>query len=230
MTINFFVLVSTAFMIGLLGGVHCIGMCGGFACALNYAHADRQPRSQILYQVLYSLGRVSTYTLLGAVMGLFGTALQMGFGGLILRSMTAVLMILIGISIAGGWQVIRKIDALGMIVWQPISQLTRQLIPAKTPGMALMLGSVWGLLPCGLVYSALLYSLSSGNWLTSAALMLSFGLGTLPALLLVGTAMQSYQLFLQQAWFKRLAGLTLVGFGLLTIALLYWPTSGHHCH
>lgn len=228
---NFVIYLLTAFMMGLLGGVHCVGMCGGFVCALNYSHTQHQARTQFFYQLLYSLGRITTYTLLGAIMGLLGMALQMGVGGLILRTMTAVMMVMIGLSIAGWSQIITKLDAFGAIIWQPVSHITRYFMAHRTPRMAFALGSIWGLLPCGLVYSALVYSLSTGSWLGSAASMFSFGLGTLPALLLMGSAMQSYQHFLQNTWTKQFFGILLIVLGLLTMALLYWPMKmGHHCH
>jgi sulfite exporter TauE/SafE len=228
-------LVASAFMMGLLGGVHCIGMCGGIVCALCTSCSRQAQRrwEPLYYQLSYSLGRITMYSILGLLTGVIGVVLaqQMGStGSAILRYLAAVLVILTGLYIGGWWQLISSFERFGKFVWRYASKLTRYLLPVRNYKQAFVLGGLWGLLPCGLVYSALLVALSSHYWLSGALVMFAFGLGTLPALLLVGSTMQSYQAFLAQKWVRRLSGLTLIVFGMLSIYFLAWmPAAMHAC-
>lgn len=222
---EFILLVMSALMMGVLGGAHCVGMCGGIVCALCYSCPQKSQKSwqPFLYQLSYSFGRITTYTLLGALTGVIGVLLSRKLGssgGYLLRYVASILIILVGFYIAGWWRLIASLEKFGKVIWQPLSKLTRYLLPVTNMKYAFALGGLWGLLPCGLVYSALLYSLSAGTWYGGASVMFFFGLGTLPALLLVGSAMQSYQHFLAKKWVKQASGLTMIVFGLGSFALL----------
>tara|TARA_R110000868_G_scaffold242940_2_gene498613 strand:- start:490 stop:1224 length:735 start_codon:yes stop_codon:yes gene_type:complete len=222
---SYYLLLTSALMMGILGGAHCIGMCGGIVCALCYSNPTSAKKNwkPIAYQISYSLGRISTYTLLGAVAGLASIYISSNAGfnaGLILRYFSSVLIILVGLYVAGWWRIIASFEKMGHIIWRPLSKLTKYLLPVTNMRYAFLLGGLWGLLPCGLVYTALLYSMSAGNWMKGAGVMLFFGIGTLPALLLVGSTMQSYQYFLAKNWVRQLSGLTLVIFGVVSFVLL----------
>ena len=91
----------------------------------------------------------------------------------------------------------------------------RQLLPVKKPIQALAVGAIWGWLPCGLVYSALVWSLASGGAWQGAAFMTAFGLGTLPALLLMGVAAQWLAKFTQNIKTRTTFGLVMIVFGTL---------------
>jgi sulfite exporter TauE/SafE len=218
---------TSAFIMGLLGSVHCIGMCGGIVCAFTNACSTKKTTNKDLFyfQLTYSMGRLLTYALLGAMIGLFGMMTIQHFGshyGLFLRYLTSILMILVGFYLAGWTRVISSLESIGQYLWKPMSKLTSYLLPIKHLYSAFALGSLWGLLPCGLVYSALFYSLTTGSPALAASTMFCFGLGTLPALLLVGSAMQRYHLFLSQQWLKYLSGLTMIGFGLSSFIMLFF--------
>lgn len=226
--------IVPAFLMGLMGGAHCIGMCGGIVCALTHSCQSKKNRnfSAFGYQLAYSVGRITTYSLLGGLTGFAGVVMAEragSSGATILRYTSAMLIILSGFYIAGWWRYTDILERAGKFFWQPLSRLTRYFVPVTSLSQAYFLGGLWGLLPCGVVYSALLFSLSAHQVAGGALVMLAFGLGTLPALLLVGSVMQSYQHLLARKWVRTLSGLTLMVFGLLAFWLVI-PTHGcTHC-
>lgn len=220
-----------AFMIGVLGAGHCIAMCGGISGAI--AHANKQTsQANSLAPLFYNLGRVTSYTLIGAIVGLTAqVGLNLGVGYdllLLLRFVSGITLILIGLYIAQLNSAILQLEKVGRILWRYIQPLARQFLPLKTPYHAFPLGFLWGWLPCGLVYSALTLALSSGTALTSALTMLAFGLGTFPIMFLVGSLSTKFNSLIQNTKFKRLSGLLLILFGLhiLYIALVQLSANG----
>jgi sulfite exporter TauE/SafE len=214
----------TAFLTGLLGGVHCVGMCGGIAGALAQGIAPelRQRSSTILPITLgYNLGRLFSYTLAGALVGYLGynagNVTEQYKGWMTLRIVAGVFMIVLGLYLGRWWFGLIKIEQLGGRLWQRISGLTKKLLPVRHAYQAISLGALWGWLPCGLVYSMLVFSFAAGGWLQGAGFMLSFGLGTLPVLLGVGMAAGRITTVLQTPMLRYLAGLLVISFGVWTI-------------
>lgn len=214
-----------AFAVGFMGSLHCIGMCGGISSALG---AAIQPGNQaplpiaksLLYQLLYSVGRISAYTLAGAAIGVLGARLYAHMpqhGPSYLRLFAGLMMILLGLYLSGWWKILNRLEQAGSKVWRHIAPLTKRLIPVNQPHQALMLGFLWGWLPCGLVYSALTWSLGSGSAGRGALLMLYFGLGTLPAMLSIGTFSQILGDFARATGTRLFAALMLMAYGIWTI-------------
>jgi sulfite exporter TauE/SafE len=177
-----------AFMLGLAGGGHCAGMCGGIVGALTLAPGGRaQP---IAFASAYHAGRAFSYALAGAVIGLIGEAGLTLRGTLevqqVLFAVASVALLLAGLSLAGWTPVMRPLEAAGNLLWRRIEPWSRTLIPATTPLRAALLGMLWGWLPCGMVYAALLLALGAGSIAGSAITMFAFALGTLPGLIAVG--------------------------------------------
>lgn len=220
-----------AFLVGLLGGIHCLGMCGGIVSALTFSlpQNKRSHLGSLLPMLLaYNTGRISGYMLAGALAGGLGAAL-LAVGGLedfrfFLQIVAALFMIALGLYLAGVWMGVGKIENAGRALWQYVEPLGRRFIPLDSVGKALPLGFIWGWLPCGLVYSVLIWSLSAGSITKGALLMLAFGLGTLPNLLLMGAAAAWLARFTRHPLVKRIAGLLVVGLGML---LLWQAISGH---
>ncbi|MBK8452095.1 MAG: sulfite exporter TauE/SafE family protein [Thiofilum sp.] len=219
---------SAAFLVGLMGGVHCLGMCGGIVSALTFSlpAAQRQHFRQSLPIMLgYNIGRLSSYTLAGVIASSIGVA-ALQFTELdVLRTglsvLAALFMVALGLYLAGLWTGIAKIEQIGKPIWKHLEPLGRRFIPINTPLKALPLGFIWGWLPCGLVYSVLLWTVSAGSVTKGALIMLLFGLGTLPNLLLMGTFAAQLQRLLRKPAIKLAAGLIVVamGIGLLVQAL-----------
>ena len=122
-----------------------------------------------------------------------------------------------GLYIAQWWFGITKLEQAGSILWRYISPLLKPLIPADTPTKALLLGMGWGWLPCGLVYSTLIWSSAAGSWDESALLMLGFGIGTLPAMLATGLIAQQVKAFVAQQSVRRFSGILLIAMGIWTL-------------
>jgi uncharacterized protein len=183
----------TAFLVGLLGGVHCVGMCGGIVGTLTMG-LPREVRNSLArllpYQLAYNGGRILGYTAAGALMGGLGTLIAVlvpvQTAQRVLYLVAAVFMILLGLYLGGWWRGLARLEHLGAGLWRRIEPLGRRLLPIRSPLAAVGLGFVWAWIPCGLVYSVLIWSISAGGAAEGALLMLAFGLGTLPNLLGLG--------------------------------------------
>ncbi|MGZ8154332.1 MAG: sulfite exporter TauE/SafE family protein [Burkholderiales bacterium] len=180
-------LLSAAFFAGLLGGVHCAAMCGGIvvACTSRRANGAFDWRRALAYNT----GRISSYAIAGAVAGALGQASVAFRGGAtthhVLLALAGTALVLMGLYIGGASWVVRGLEAAGAVAWRRIQPWSRAFLPASTPTRALGLGFVWGWLPCGMVYAVLMTAVASADALQGAAVMVAFGLGTLPNLLAV---------------------------------------------
>ena len=204
----------SAILVGLAGGVHCVGMCGGIVGAFSYAIPKKA--SKLPYTLAYNLGRISSYTFAGMITGSAGLmfAQQVNQGIVVLNFISAVFLLLLGLYITGVWQGLSKIEKLGSLLWKAISPWSKKLLPFPNPFYALPYGMIWGWLPCGLVYSVLTWSLASGSAIDGAMIMAGFGIGTLPIMILMATGFEKIQQFLQSKPAKILMGLLLVMFAL----------------
>ncbi len=210
-----------ALLVGFLGGVHCVGMCGGIVGALSFGLPEQRRqglRGQLPFLLLYNLGRISSYTLAGALAGGLGAwainLLAIHQLQLWLLVLAGVFMILMGLYLNGWWRVLVRVEQAGGVIWQRIEPLGRRLLPVQRPGQALLLGMVWGWLPCGLVYSVLIWTLMSGGAKQGALLMLSFGIGTLPNLLAMGVFAVLLQKFVRRNWVRQVSGGGVMLFGI----------------
>lgn len=201
------------FTIGLLGSVHCLGMCGGFAIAVGTVPlrvpGERPPiLPGLLRQAIYSGGRLFTYAFLGAAAGLLGarlarTELPLVGSQQVLAIVAGALMIYIGLNTLGVrvsrlWRRTRQPVAPGR-VRSPggaapdrapggglFTSLLAQFINARGPLPFLLAGVLTGFLPCGLVYIALAKATQSADPLSGALAMIAFGAGTAPAMVALG--------------------------------------------
>ncbi|MEN8109159.1 MAG: sulfite exporter TauE/SafE family protein [Pseudomonadota bacterium] len=227
--------ISAAFLVGLLGGTHCIGMCGGIVGALSSGLSlDVQTSRRRLFtaQLAYNTGRISSYTLAGVLLGLFGQ--QLGEWGApggfpVGRIVAGVVMILFGIYLAGWWHSLLFMEKAGAYLWKYIEPLGRRYIPVRSAGQAWLLGLVWGWLPCGMVYAVLALALASGSALDGGVIMLAFGLGTLPVMITMGVAFNTLGRLVRNPWVRLVAGILVISMGVAM--LLANPAGhGHHAH
>lgn len=213
-----------AFLVGLMGGVHCVGMCGGIVGALSFGLPDEirmQPRRMLPYLLAYNLARIASYTLAGVLLGgISALTLQLvAINQLqqILLVFAGIFMILLGLYVGGWWRLLLRVEQAGSVIWRRIEPLGRRFLPVRSVGHAFLLGLVWGWLPCGLVYSVLIWAMASGGPLQGGLLLFSFGLGTLPNLLAMGLFAATLSRWVRYPWVRWLAGGTIIGLGVLEL-------------
>jgi sulfite exporter TauE/SafE len=207
--------IIAVFLVGLLGGVHCLGMCGSIVGI--FTTQLPKDRTRWPFHLAYSSGRITSYAVAGALVGAVGQA------GLLMRdavpvqhllfALSSSMLVLLGLYLAGLWGAVRKIEGVGGGLWKRLQPYTRKLLPVNTVPRALALGALWGWLPCGLVYSVLVTSLASGSTAQGALIMAAFGLGTLPNLLVIGLFWERCRHWVQSPKVRMTAGLLVMGFG-----------------
>lgn len=216
-------LLSSALILGLLGGGHCLGMCGGLMGALTLAIPREQRSRRFNLLLAYNAGRILSYATAGLLLGLAGWALADSPLATGMRVLAALLLICMGLYLAGWWSGLTRIERLGRGLWRHIQPIANRLLPVSSLPRALLLGALWGWLPCGLVYSTLLWAASQGNALNSALLMMAFGLGTWPVLLATGLAAERTNALLRKRGVRMTGGVLVILFGL-------WTLPGPHQH
>ena len=215
----------SVFLVGLLGGVHCVGMCGGIVTALSLSSTTRRPALPML--LAYNFGRIASYALAGAIVGAIGasTILLERFvpAERVLYGLANIMLILLGLYLAGLSRAVLALERVGSVVWARLQPLMKRFIPVRTLPQAFFTGAVWGWLPCGLVYSVLISALATGSAAHGALLMLAFGAGTLPNLLAMGLFAQRLQTLTRKPGVRLAAGLLVAAFGVwgLTRLILY---------
>lgn len=218
--LNFF----SALIIGLAGGIHCVGMCGGIVAALSYGIP--KGKHILPYTLSYNIGRITSYTLAGLLTGWLGNifASQVNQGLVVLQFVSSIFLFLLALYITGLWQGLTKIELLGSKLWSVLRPYSAALLPFKHPLYTLPYGLIWGWLPCGLVYSVLTWSLASGSALEGGIIMFGFGLGTLPVMLLMAMGFNKVRALVQHFYTKILMGVLLAAFASLQMAHLVMST------
>lgn len=217
-------LVAAA-LVGLLGGVHCVGMCGGIVGALVFALPTERRQSAVgalPFLLAYNAGRIASYALAGALFGGLGATATRALGGVrvaetALAVIAGLFMVALGLYLAGWWRGLARLEGAGAHLWRRLEPMGRRLLPVRRLGNAWALGLLWGWLPCGLVYSVLVWALAAGSPAAGALLMASFGLGTLPTLLALGAVASRLTRFAQRPAVRALAGGLVVLLGLVQI-------------
>lgn len=221
------------FMVGLAGSVHCIGMCGGIVGALSLgggagaaaparavmAIAVARPALQanVLRVLAYNGGRIASYMLAGGVAGGIAGAGMLHIATLQVAGywLANLMLVALGLYLMDAWRGLARVEAAGNVIWRRVRPLLKPLMPMDTPFKALAVGALWGWVPCGMVYSALLTAMLQGSALHGAAAMGAFGLGTLPMLFGMGLLGTRLRAQLQRRPVRIASGVLVLGFGLL---------------
>ncbi len=210
----------TAFLVGLLGGTHCLTMCAGLVSSLTLGldpRHRRNPRQMLPLQLGYNLGRVAGYGLAGALAGGLGAILlqldSLQIAQRILYALAGVVMILLGLYLGGWWHRLAYIERLGLHLWRHLAPLTRRLMPVRRVPQAVVIGLIWAWVPCGLVYSVLITAVAAGSPGDGAVLMLAFGAGTLPNLLGIGLLAGAAARVAEHRRWRQATALMVIGFG-----------------
>ena len=202
--------VAAAAMAGLVGSPHCVGMCGGFALACG---------GSARHTALWHLGRLLTYSTLGAMAGALGSVVP-GPGW-------------VGAAISGAL-IVWFSAALAGLVPEPrvavpgLGRLSAAFLTRPGPGSRLAFGLANGLLPCGLVYAALSIPVAAGDPLVGALAMLAFGAGTVPVLSALVLGARRFGLGTLRA--RRLLAFGVLVAGLWSVAVRLGAPAGGHDH
>lgn len=224
-------ILSSALVLGFFGSVHCLGMCGGIAGALGQGLPDQSRGSRFFRSSLYSMGRITSYAMAGALVGFFGETFAAWTGlTVFLRILAGLLILGFGLHVAGWWNGLAVIERVGLVAWRRLVPVTRRIGSPDRIWKTFVLGMLWGWLPCGLVYAALIGAAATGHAAMGALFMTCFGLGTLPALLAASGFGAQLGAFLALRSARRAAGILLLIFGLWSIGGALMPILGGGGH
>ena len=229
-------LLTTAFIAGLAGSAHCFGMCGGMAGALGMRARMNatSPMQATSSASLYHVGRIGGYATVGAIGGALGHsahwALQLARFESALRIVAGVLTLLIAIRILSRWNAFAPLERVGARLWMKVQPLAKRASGNDRWWGNLVIGLLWGWLPCGLVYSMVLMTMTTASVLQGAAVMLAFGLGTLPAMLSSSLLAGTLPKLSQRPWFRHATGTAMLLFGVWMIAAATLPMPAGHAH
>jgi len=210
-----------AFAMGLASSLHCIGMCGSIIGTLTLSLSPNVRGSNYLLSAFvlnYNLGRLTSYMLAGGFVGIIQTITVMPFGEhgyRIIQILSAIIMASSGLYIAGWFSMFAYVEKVGLILWKKLEPYGRRLIPVSNRLQAYLFGVVWGWLPCGLVYTALVLAATAGSAEKSAFTMLAFGLGTLPAVMSVGVMNGVLTRLSRMKQFRKAIGLFMITLALM---------------
>jgi len=222
----------TAFLLGLFSTVHCIAMCGSVIGALTLslpAEVRESQRKMLPYVFNYNLGRLLSYGAAGVIVGLLSVPLTAFNGHLVLRYLSIIVMIAMGLYLAGWFPKFAHMERLGAPIWKWLQPIGQKLLPVRKLSQAFLLGIVWGWLPCGLVYAALAVAATVGEPVKASLVMLAFGAGTLPAVMGAGMFTGLLASMARAKHLRQVAGVLIIA---MALATAFWPMdhSGGHDH
>ncbi|MFL0427352.1 sulfite exporter TauE/SafE family protein [Moraxella sp. 179-F 1C4 NHS] len=220
-------LFLAAFSMGLFGSPHCLGMCGGIVTAfgLSMQHVSDSKKNGLI--LTYHLGRLISYALLGLIASLVGVAIfQSIMSNSAPRIVLGAVLVLIGLAMLG-LPLFNQLEKVGMRFWQSLAPIRKKVFPIDSFGKALVAGLLWGFLPCGLVYGALMMAIAGNNIATGAALMFVFGLGTMPMLIATQKTVGMLQSSIKNFRLRQINGVIMMLSGL---AVIFIPMMMHHNH
>lgn len=207
----------TALLLGFWGSLHCVGMCGGIVGILHKSLAENN-RDKWLFWIAYNAGRIISYALAGGIAAYIGSSLfsviNPDYAHRIGQLLSGLFMIAFGLYLGGWWFGLAFFEKKGAFVWRRISPLTKKILPVAHLHQAFLLGGLWGWLPCGLVYSALVWMFTLPTALHGMIYMCAFGLGTLPMLLLMSSAAQRLSQVARNAITRKSAAVFVILLGL----------------
>jgi uncharacterized protein len=220
--------ITLAFILGLSSSFHCIAMCGGIISALSLslpAETRSKPMQLASLVCAYNFGRLASYSIAGGIVGylayLSPLSTMSNSAYLIFQLIAAGFLVALGLHIAGWLPQLKKVESMGLHLWKYLQPIGKHFIPANTIPRSVMIGMIWGWLPCGLVYSVLLWTISSSDPVKGALYMFMFGLGTLPSMIL--SALTS-NIFLKVSSLKKLkvfAGIMIIVLGLASVTIQF---------
>ena len=227
-----FIQLLIAFNLGLFSTLHCLGMCGGILSTLMFLSNDTnasQKRTRLSFA--YNIGRVISYSIAGFLAAFLTNAviitISLANPHLFLQTVSAAVLIAIALNILGVLPFNTHLEKMGNKLWKYLQPLGKYFLPVNSFKRALLFGMLWGWLPCGMVYSALILAMSTGDAVYGMLTMLCFGLGTLPGMVSAGYFASALIRLRDNQKFRVLTALMLIMLAIsLPISALYF--SDHH--
>lgn len=213
---------------GFFGSPHCLGMCGGIVTAFGLSMQNLTQSKKTMLMLTYHFGRLCSYAFLGLVAGLIGTTVLQPIlvNNNLPRVLIGAVLIVVGLSMLG-LPFLNHLEKMGGQLWQKMSPIRQKVFPIDSFGKALMAGLLWGFLPCGLVYGALLMAVVGHDTVSGAVLMFVFGLGTLPMLIATQTTVLALQQRIKRFRLRQANGVIMVLSG---FAVIFLPMAMHAMH
>lgn len=234
------VLLVPALAMGFLGSPHCMGMCGGIVTAFGISMKNLSPKKRGVLIATYHAGRLMSYMALGLIATIFGeTVLAPFMIGNALPRIILGLAILFAALLMLGVPFLNRLEKVGLGLWNRLAPVRQKVLPMDSLPKALGAGLLWGLLPCGLVYGALVMAMSvvaAGHEpIMGVLFMLAFGIGTLPMLVMTGAALSWLQQKVKAFNLRRFSGVAMLLSGLFILGspamhLMHGHHHGGHGH
>ena len=227
-----FIQLLIAFNLGLFSTLHCLGMCGGILSTLMFLSKDTNASQKGTRQSFaYNIGRVISYSIAGLLAAFLTNAIiitiSLANPHLVLQTISAVVLIAIALNILGVLPFNTYLEKMGSKLWKYLQPLGKHFLPVNSPVRAMLFGMLWGWLPCGMVYSALILAMSTGDAVYGMLTMLCFGLGTLPGMVSAGYFSSALIRLRDNQKFRILTALMLIMLAIsLPLSALYF--SDHH--
>lgn len=230
-------MIFAALSMGLFGSPHCLGMCGGIVAAFGISMQNLSPAKRHLLITGYHLGRLASYVILGIVASIFGQELLAPFltGNDLPRYLLGGAFVFVGLMMLG-LPVLNQLEKLGLKLWNALAPIRSKVLPMNSLPKALAAGLLWGFLPCGMVYGALVVAstiaIKDTSYLGSVGFMALFWLGTLPMLLATGTVIAWLRNKIARFNLRAMSGVVLVLSGLLSAfsSPIMHSLHGDHAH
>ena len=210
-------ILGAALLAGFLGSAHCLGMCGGISGMIAVNAGVSALSTQLPLAIAYNVGRITSYAVLGAIVGGLGQAAVMTVPAIAgpVKLASGIIIVLVGLQLVFDLRILAPLERSGALLWQRIAPLAKRLLPVTTMTRAYGLGLLWGWLPCGLVYSALLIATTTADAGGGALTMTVFGLGTMPAMVMTGIG--AFRLSQSLGNARGAAGVLLIVIGAITL-------------
>lgn len=227
--------LAAALLAGIAASGHCLGMCGGIAGALAMRRPDATFASKLGLALAYNLSRITSYAVAGAIAGLLGRTLLKAVDvaplSIAFRVVAGLIMLAAAARLLFGWRLLDPIESAGAGVWRRVAPWAGRQGRSGGLGGAVGLGLAWGWLPCGMTYSMLLLAATTASVPNGAAVMLAFGLGTLPSMVGATVAFERIARSVSsRATLRNVAGILLLAFGLWTAGNALWHGARHARH
>lgn len=230
-------MIFAALSMGLFGSPHCLGMCGGIVAAFGISMQNLSPAKRHLLITGYHLGRLASYVILGIIASIFGQELLAPFltGNDLPRYLLGGAFVFVGLMMLG-LPVLNQLEKLGLKLWNALAPIRSKVLPMNSLPKALAAGLLWGFLPCGMVYGALVVAstiaIKDTSYLGSVGFMALFWLGTLPMLLATGTVIAWLRNKIARFNLRAMSGVVLVLSGLLSAfsSPIMHSLHGDHAH